>query len=154
MEYLMTYGWALLIIIVVMAIFIALIMMLQAPEMCNFDPGVGFLCNNPMPVIDPAGNINVRLHNGNAQKVEILEIACSESDDVTAANFIIPTDTDLDTNNHIPSGQSDDMKVGCVSTADYSSGDTFDGYLIVKYTFNDDIVTERYATAQLSTTLQ
>ena len=139
MEYLMTYGWALLIIIVVMAIFIALIMMLQAPEMCNFDPGVGFLCNNPMPVIDPAGNINVRLYNGNPQKVNILGVGCSN--DPQSKNV------DNSATTTISQGGFADITANC----NHNSKGNFQGYLIVEYNYEDDVLNNgRFATATMN----
>lgn len=73
MEYLMTYGWALLVIVVVIAILLA-INPFSAPQGCRFDQ-IGFLCNNP--VVDEAGNLYLSITNANNNAIIIYAVVCT-----------------------------------------------------------------------------
>lgn len=73
MEYLMTYGWALLVIVIVIAILL-LINPFAAPQGCRFDQ-IGFTCNNP--VVDTNGTLFVSITNGNNNMVKVYAINCT-----------------------------------------------------------------------------
>ncbi len=73
MEYLMTYGWALLVIVIV--IFILLfINPLKPPEGCRFDT-IGFTCNAPL--VDSNGTLYLTFTNGNSNNIEIWGLNCT-----------------------------------------------------------------------------
>ena len=129
-EYLMTYGWALLVIAVV----ISVLYLFMAPYLnttsCNLESG--FLCNKPQPefVRDASANkikMNIRLHNTLPTGVTITKIACSlkRPEDITESDA-----TSFSSNNHIDRGSySDFIGVVCkngqgndLSANSYKSG--------------------------------
>ncbi len=73
MEYLMTYGWALLVIVIVIAILL-IINPFSAPQGCRFDQ-IGFTCNNP--VITTDGMLFMSVTNGNNNAIELTKIVCT-----------------------------------------------------------------------------
>ncbi len=73
MEYLMTYGWALLVIVIVIGI-LMIINPFSAPQGCRFDQ-IGFTCNNP--VVDTNGTLFMSMTNGNNNMVKIYSINCT-----------------------------------------------------------------------------
>ncbi|MCX8197892.1 MAG: hypothetical protein N3F07_01715 [Candidatus Micrarchaeota archaeon] len=74
MEYLMTYGWALLVIVIVIAILL-IINPFSAPQGCRFDQ-LGFTCSNPL--IDTNGKLFLKITNGNNNAVNIYKIICTQ----------------------------------------------------------------------------
>ncbi len=83
MEYLMTYGWALLVIVIVIAVLIY-INPFRAPEQCVFDQA-GFLCQKPVLLVtgkapdgvtDVKGLIHATLVNGDRKTIVIQAISC------------------------------------------------------------------------------
>lgn len=82
MEYLMTYGWALLVIVIVIAVLIY-INPFRAPEQCVFDQA-GFLCQKPILQVsgtsgttpDIKGLFHATLVNGNQKTVKIVALSC------------------------------------------------------------------------------
>lgn len=75
MEYLMTYGWALLVIVIVVAILLIL-NPFAAPQACKFEQ-IGFTCENP--AIDTNGVLYASIGNGNNNAVNITRIVCTNS---------------------------------------------------------------------------
>ncbi|MEM3609412.1 MAG: hypothetical protein QXJ06_00855 [Candidatus Aenigmatarchaeota archaeon] len=74
MEYLMTYGWALLAIVIVIALLLYL-NPFQIQEVCVPDPGID--CTNPMPVLSKDGKISFTLKNGLAGAINVTGINCT-----------------------------------------------------------------------------
>ena len=73
MEYLMTYGWALLVIAVVIAILLT-INPFQSQQGCHFDQ-IGFLCTTPL--LSSNGTLYLKVTNGNSNAVSIYAINCT-----------------------------------------------------------------------------
>ncbi len=73
MEYLMTYGWALLVIVVVIAILL-IINPLQPPAGCRFDT-IGFTCSDPL--VASNGMLYLKMTNGNSNNIEIYGLKCT-----------------------------------------------------------------------------
>ncbi len=75
MEYLMTYGWALLIIALVVTILV--LFMPTAPSICRFDM-VGFTCDAPA-FANVGGNtvLYLRMYNGNNNNILINATYCT-----------------------------------------------------------------------------
>jgi hypothetical protein len=73
MEYLMTYGWALLVIAVVIAILL-IINPLQPPAGCRFDT-IGFTCSDPLVASD--GVLYLKMTNGNSNNIDVYGINCT-----------------------------------------------------------------------------
>jgi len=81
MEYLMTYGWALLVIVIVIAV-LMWINPFKAPEQCIFDQA-GFTCSGPRMIanytVSGVTTNNVLfadITNGNQKAIKINAIAC------------------------------------------------------------------------------
>ena len=72
MEYLMTYGWALLVIVIVISILLFL-NPFATPAGCRFDQ-LGFTCTTP--VIQANGALFMKLTNGNSNNVVIQSVVC------------------------------------------------------------------------------
>lgn len=84
MEYLMTYGWAILAILIVLAILITLFSMIKLPSICNF-PRQEFACEGTPQLYGDASNyvyINIKIMNNNPESVEIKKIACVQGNKV------------------------------------------------------------------------
>lgn len=79
MEYLMTYGWAILAIVIVIAVLIFL-KPFGFPEMCRFEQ-VGFTCNEPPPqlYVDGQGNLwmNAKVWNQIGQPIIVKRMVCT-----------------------------------------------------------------------------
>ncbi len=81
MEYLMTYGWAILAIVLVIA---ALIFLnpFRAPEVCLFGQA-GFTCNEPPPqlYVEQDGRLymNVKVWNQIGQPIEVSHVVCTNA---------------------------------------------------------------------------
>ena len=84
MEYLMTYGWALLVIVVVLAILL-IINPFQAPQGCRFDQ-IGFSCSDPL--VDSNGTLYLTLTNGNSNNIELYGINCTTDKAVSPPAFV------------------------------------------------------------------
>lgn len=83
MEYLMTYGWALLVIVIVIAILL-IINPFSAPQGCRFDD-LGFSCTNP--VADTAGNVYLRITNAQSANIILVGATCTTDKAPTAPSM-------------------------------------------------------------------
>jgi hypothetical protein len=146
-EYLMTYGWALLVIAIVI---VALYMILQTQgrtEQCNAP--VGFLCNDPMPQVSvkagggaTAGQnyINFRLYNKQTQSIVLDRILCTT---------LGPQDADYNKGKDasgamISSGSFANFTgVDCYGNSNTAlretPGQEFKGYVVIWYHYENDI---------------
>jgi len=74
MEYLMTYGWALLVIIIVLALFLWIILGIEPTRECS-PTSAGFICSDPMPAmtVDTAGTIETygSISNGHGKPIYV-----------------------------------------------------------------------------------
>ena len=76
MEYLMTYGWALLVIVIVIAILL-IMNPFASPQTCKFDT-VGFACDN-IAVRASDQYLVGSIINGNNNAVDIYSVTCLKS---------------------------------------------------------------------------
>lgn len=143
MEYLMTYGWALLAIVIVIAALIYL-NPFGAPELCLFQQQ-GFSCSEPNPQVylTSTGDVemNVRLWNKLGKSVVISGILCTDAqvsemefDDSTKFPAIPP----------IPTGASSDFTGVVCKDKDnnpiqMSPNQEFRGKMLVWYNYVEDI---------------
>lgn len=82
MEYLMTYGWALLVIVIVIAVLLY-INPFKAPEQCTFDQA-GLYCERPILFVvgkdgsgvDVPGLLSARITNGERRTITVGGVAC------------------------------------------------------------------------------
>ncbi|MBU0586866.1 hypothetical protein KJ780_05105 [Candidatus Micrarchaeota archaeon] len=136
-EYLMNYGWAILILVVVfVALFFVVGPLLGGAEQCTTD--VRFSCNDPLPYVsnDGAGDteIDVRLYNRQVQAIDIKKVLCTvdSSIDVTNAADVNPT-----IRISSGSGFADFTDIACKQGADalkLTQGDQFKGTVVFWYT--------------------
>ena len=84
MEYLMTYGWALLVIVIVIAILL-LINPFSAPQGCRFDQ-LGFTCSNAI-VTGSNGFVYLSVTNGNSNAITVTNVTCVSGTSPTTPPF-------------------------------------------------------------------
>ncbi len=169
MEYLMTYGWAILIIVIVLAILMYYFTSIKPPETCIFAQP-GFRCDVKKPVIvseDGTNDVYVifRLDNQQGQSVIIKGYLCTtkSAGDVKKADFYTVSGIDP-----IPSGGSFEFseentdfgaKVYCVddtgATVVMTPNSDFKGTLGILYNYHQEVsgAPERMATATLTGTV-
>ncbi|MCX6769266.1 MAG: hypothetical protein NT051_01150, partial [Candidatus Micrarchaeota archaeon] len=82
LEYLITYGWALLVIVIVIAALVV-INPISTPASCSFP--TGFNCPN-IPAIDTNGSLYVRVVNSNNNEITVLRAICTEDKSMTPPN--------------------------------------------------------------------
>ena len=88
MEYLMTYGWALLVIVIVIAILLVM-NPFSAPQTCRFD-SIGFACNN-IAVKATDGTLLGSITNGNNNGIIVKDVVCTKDKTNTPPAFSPPT---------------------------------------------------------------
>lgn len=161
MEYLMTYGWALLVIVIVIAILLYLVPM-TSPEQCAFsEPGLA--CNQPTnPVLSSAtatdGYVYGKLTNGLSKAIVIKKVLCTASKAMIADTDALVTDiTDVTV---VPQAQQEistlTPQIRCKKvdgTMTYAPGEDFSGKLWIWYNYEDEPTSYplRVATANLVT---
>ena len=83
MEYLITYGLALFVILIVLAILVAVVLpSLQAPETCQFtQPGFGCSSKKHVLVSESNNEVNLifQLDNQQGKSVKIIDVLCSST---------------------------------------------------------------------------
>jgi hypothetical protein len=165
MEYLITYGLALFVILVVLAILVAVVLpSLKAPEMCQFNQG--FTCNQKQHVMVADSDNNVRLifqlDNSQGRAVVVKGVLCTDEASANVQKANVPL---LTSEVSLSSGQSAQFgavgkEVPCKTADDtnvvLTSGSNFKGTLAVVYRFADEVdgAPDRLATATLSGTVQ
>lgn len=170
MEYLMTYGWAILVIVVVLAVLAFLLSgVSNVPQTCVFDKSE-FNCQERPPalVVNAAGNVDLyfKLYNNDNKAIEITRVICTTAakGDVQSSwgtatvpaganGFRVgPGSSTPDPNaSPIPTGWrasfpcTDKTGTGALTM---SSGAEFRGNLVVFYKYSDDLSpTPRRSTA-------
>ena len=155
MEYLMTYGWALLAIIIVIAALLYL-NPFRAPELCLFQQQ-GFSCSEPNAQVylnnpvDKEVTMNVRIWNKLGKSVTIKGMACTDSQ---SAKFTSVHEAYQVYSVPIPAGDSADFSSasgapgipvtcyksdGVTPIADMGVNQEFRGRLMVWYNYVDDL---------------
>ncbi len=94
MEYLMTYGWALLVIAIVISVLV-LINPFSPPQGCRFD-SVGFTCDAPA-FANVGGNtaLYLKIYNGNNNNILINTTYCTAEKTSESPNIAIPASSTL-----------------------------------------------------------
>lgn len=150
-EYLMTYGWALLVIAIVI---VALYMLTQTQtrtETCMMQ--TGFVCNDPLPLLSAKSGLTFVLHNKMVQGIRVLGSACTTGSPQQVFNFV-------GNGGDIPSGSSLQMVIPWCTGSNGAAlnlvkGQDFKGYIVIKYRYDNDIEgAERIAQGGFSTTVQ
>ncbi len=163
MEYLMTYGWAILFIVIVLAILMYYLTQLRPPEACSFfDPG--FSCDVKKPVIVSEEGTNYvyvifRLDNQHGQAVDVHGVLCttksrgdiskSEAYNVTGLRMVSGSSHEFDATGRIYCLGDDGERVILGPNAN------FRGTLAVVYNYADEVTgaPQRMSTATLTGTV-
>ncbi len=139
MEYLMTYGWAILVIVVVLAALLYLgVFNVPTPERCTLQTGLN--CAS-FRLIGSSADLNISVTNGLPKEVTITDVSCTQQD--TGAGSA--TYTTLTSAVVIPVGTTKYVSqlVDCrngAGTAITSGtvGSAYVGKLYIKYYFTDE----------------
>ncbi|RLG18945.1 hypothetical protein DRN67_03700 [Candidatus Micrarchaeota archaeon] len=158
MEYLMTYGWAILVIVIVLAALLYLGVFnvgQRVPDQCNFN--VGVQCQSPKLT---ASSLTLTLTNSLGNKINICAITCDDTqtvDGVTpiattacdaAGEYLATIDVGRSTNVTSASGCTDSS--GALGTV----GQTYRGKLFLQYMEQGDTGNARIIEGDLLTTVQ
>ena len=162
MEYLITYGVAIFIILIVLVVLIPQLQsMTRSPGSCIFD-NPGFSCSNPAPAlsVDTLGKVSssVRLHNQNRDDITLVATLCTTAPpSQVSISMAQPVAAGAD---RIAAGSFADLKSipckkvesGSASDLQLTKGSDFRGSLIVWYHFGQEIAgaPPRTATASMS----
>ncbi len=163
MEYLMTYGWAILVIVIVLAFLMFYLNSLRPPETCSFfEPG--FSCDVKKPVlVSETGTNDVylifRLDNQQGQAVDIKGVLCTtkssgdiskgDAYDVTGLRMVSGSSHEFDTTEKIYCLDDNNERVILAPNAD------FRGSLAIVYNYVNEVegAPERMAVATLTGTV-
>ncbi|MEM4389595.1 MAG: hypothetical protein QXG98_02950 [Candidatus Micrarchaeia archaeon] len=154
MEYLMTYGWAILVIVIVLAALLYLGVFNIAgrtPEICTLP--IGLQC--PSFKLDTAGLLNVSITNGHPKTIIVSLARCTSDATFNASDWNSYTDIPDVT---IPSADSRFVSFNCYTTgstvATGAVGDTYRGKLYLRYAFSDEPGNYRVAIGDIVTKYQ
>jgi len=161
MEYLMTYGWAILVIVIVLAVLAYFLPKLtKTPEVCQFtQPGFG-CSENPALVINTSRNGQVyaafNLQNGKGQAVNVSKVLCTTAT-LADANKNYATPVPLG-QSKVPAGSTRGMVANCVDKNNNAivlqPNSDFRGVIVIYYNFENDVTTvERPADAVITGTV-
>ncbi len=158
MEYLITYGLALFVILIVLAILVAVVLpSLQAPETCQFtQPGFGCSTKKHVLVADSSDNLRMlfQLDNQHGKSVEIFDVMCTSASpanvrksDVDAADpsaFGSPLQMSAGSSRSFGGSASDVTdEIPCYdeegSQLTLTPGSSFKGTLAIVYGFKEDV---------------
>jgi len=172
MEYLMTYGWAILVIVIVLVILVGFLpQFLKAPESCLFQES-GFSCNEKKPAIvadaDDQVGVVFQLNNYQGQSLTISEVLCTTAPIGDITHEMVGTEDALDAGRNIPTGDSSRLASGgslligspnrlqCVDANGdpviLSANSNFNGNIVVWFQYSEDVTGAplRKATAKLT----
>jgi hypothetical protein len=158
MEYLMTYGWAILVIVIVLAVLAFFLPKLTAtPELCQFTQP-GFSCSsNPAIVLNNKQvTAEINLENDKGQTVNVSRVLCTSAAlaDANKSSATVPPGGPVT----IPAGASVILNASCVDKSGNAISQNpntgFRGIIVVYYNFQNDVTTiERPADAVLTGTV-
>jgi hypothetical protein len=134
MEYLMTYGWAILVIVIVLAVLLFL-NPFKAPETCLFAQP-GFSCSDPLPQVYNYGTdtkVIMNLANKQGETVEIYDIVCTTASVGDVTTSTTKTSPVLYTLN--AGSTKSGIEVDC---SDVAENTQFKGNIVMWYNFVND----------------
>ena len=145
MEYLMTYGWALLVIVIVLALLLIILGgYLQGTPSCTFQEA-GFVCNEPVvPVMDTSGVLYGQFQHAQDEAIILKDIAFVEGqvskDGVNC--WANPSEKDVPPRTPMKfSDLADGNLIGCTAAGDELSptaGSQVRGQLWIVYSYASD----------------
>ncbi|MCL5430439.1 MAG: hypothetical protein M1504_03095 [Candidatus Marsarchaeota archaeon] len=143
MEYLMTYGWAILIIAVVLGV----LFQLGVFNGSNFSSGVclpisGYLCSNPL--LSSSGTLSMTF-GYQGQNFTVDGYSCSSSAQAPSSSSFTSSGT-----SKLQPGQEESITVNCPVSSGAVIGTPFSGYLWIEYNQGgkDDLITQ-FASIQI-----
>ena len=155
MEYLMTYGWAILVILIVLAVLaFYLPQFLKAQDQCAFAQP-GFTCGDSRPFVSSdAGGVTVAMNvfNQNGQEITITEALCTTESPANVATGVDITDRNVQTGASVAfdGGTGPNSvallqcyRVGTTSRLTLSRNSDFRGFVVLWYRFANDPTTAR-----------
>ncbi|MFH0737289.1 MAG: hypothetical protein V1827_01415 [Candidatus Micrarchaeota archaeon] len=166
MEYLMTYGLALFVILIVLAILVAVVLpSLKAPDTCQFTQP-GFTCNQKAHSIvaaDVSNDVRLifQLDNAQGKSIEVKGVLCTsaptgnvDKDDVTPFTAV----KQMSAGQSIVFGSTGDevpcYTEGTTTVVKLAPNSNFKGSLAVVYRFEDDLGPDRLAVATVTGAVQ
>ncbi len=171
MEYLITYGLALFVILIVLGILVAVVLpSIKPPELCQFtQPGFGCSSKTHALVSNAANEVRLifQLDNEKGRTIEVKDVLCTtkSTSSVSKADFdLAPSRASV----ILASGQGKSFGTG---SGDFSTvpcyddtgnpvilppGSSFRGAVAILYSFTDDIAgaPDRIAVASVAGTVQ
>ncbi len=136
MEYLMTYGWALLVIVIAIGVLLIL-NPFKASQQCVFE-NPGFSCSTPTnPIVGTGGILYMTLTNGMQNAISVKGVVCTASRDPQTN----PADRSLNVSAQGSIQFNDTNKVTCTDVnggSSFTKGSDFTGKLWVWYKNMDD----------------
>lgn len=159
----MTYGWALLIIVIVLAALVAL-NPISTPATCRFDQ-VGFGCNE-LPTMNTQGKLYLRVTNSQNNDISIIDAVCIDDKSATppawgatplygngAASLLVPRQGMVDLST--AQGKAVTCHKGSVAgPSSFSVGEEFSGRVWIKYRNTEDPATYPNRTASATVTMK
>ncbi|MFH1306803.1 MAG: hypothetical protein ABIH83_04095 [Candidatus Micrarchaeota archaeon] len=130
MEYLMTYGWALLVIVIVIAV-LMFIRPFGAPESCVFQQP-GFSCEGHR--ITANNGLYARITNGQQKSIERIEIACVRGTGDPTGYTVVALPANY--NGQLAHGR--DFNTNGLDCGTVSAGEDFSGRLYLLFHYTDD----------------
>ncbi|MCL5008176.1 MAG: hypothetical protein M1562_02925 [Candidatus Marsarchaeota archaeon] len=125
-EYLTTYGWAILIIAIVIAvIFSSHILMQPQTQLCTFT--ANFTCTS---ALNSNGIVNLSIEQNTGGQIDITAIGCNSAENTSFMTQISPSLV-------LDNGNSISKSVQCYTDGkefNKTVGTTFHGYVIINYT--------------------
>jgi hypothetical protein len=170
MEYLITYGLALFVILIVLAILVAVVLpQLKAPEACQFSqPGFG--CNSKQHVLftdkrfGNAVNAIIQLDNQQGRDVTVSYILCTDQAPGNLNSGVVgsnPGVTEVSSEEgSMVAGSNKQFTLGCVDSdgnaVSMSPGSSFKGSIAVIYSYQNEVTgaPSRLAIATITGTVQ
>jgi hypothetical protein len=138
MEYLMTYGWAILVIVIVLAALLYLgVFNVQPPETCMFSPGLS--CKT---FYLPSGTDHLALTvvNGLQKPITVTDVSCSQQTTPSYTTFVAAKTANVGGEFTVVEADA----VSCLSSAvastpiAFAAGDTYSGKVYLKYYFTSE----------------
>ncbi len=145
MEYLMTYGWAILVIVIVLAALLYLgVFTPKPPEFCQMPPGLG--CTSAY-LDSSTDELSITIYNSFQKDMTVIALGCTDQDGATYTCTVdmcgaaYPPDGAT-----IPRGSGKKFTLPCYyenEAVDFSNGETYIGKVNIKYYFSDEAGSNR-----------